>query len=100
MLNLGNLDNCRRGPKLVPVYMSSLPTHPKQLRERLLTPKEVAERLGVSLDWVYDHAGKDLCVVKLSGPEYGRGRSVLRFRECDIEEFIQLKLRGPASLAQ
>jgi predicted DNA-binding transcriptional regulator AlpA len=73
----------------------SRPAERFPFRERLLTPKEVGDQLGVSLDWIYDHAGKDLRVVKLSGPEYGRGRSVLRFRQKDIDEFVQMKLIGP-----
>jgi excisionase family DNA binding protein len=51
--------------------------------ERLLTPKEVAEILGVSSAWVLDHASRrrpHLPSVKL-------GKAV-RFRKVDVEEFI------------
>jgi excisionase family DNA binding protein len=51
--------------------------------ERLLTPREVAERLGVSQRWVRDHATRRwprLTAVKL-GP-------LLRFRWADVEDFL------------
>ena len=51
--------------------------------ERLLTPKEVGEILGVSRAWVLDHASRrrpHLPSVKL-------GKAV-RFRKADVEEFI------------
>ena len=50
---------------------------------RLLTPREVAQWLGVSAGWVRDHATRKqprLPVVRM-------GR-VMRFRAGDIEEFI------------
>lgn len=51
--------------------------------ERLLSPKEVAEWLGVSTAWVLDHAARRrprLTSVKL-------GKAV-RFRREDVEGFI------------
>jgi excisionase family DNA binding protein len=56
---------------------------PFTLLERLYTPQEVAERLGVSERWVRDHATRRnprIRVVKL-GP-------LLRFREADVAAFI------------
>jgi len=59
--------------------------------DRLLSPKEVAEWLGVSVSWVLDHASRRrplLRSVKL-------GKAV-RFRRADVEEFIEecLRMRG------
>ncbi len=59
--------------------------------EPLWTPRQVAARLGVSVDWVHDHVSRKeprLPVIRL-GPKNSRGRSVLRFRREDIEAFIQ-----------
>ncbi len=53
--------------------------------ERLLTPKEVAAWLGVSVPWVLDHASgrrrPQIPSVKLG--------KVVRFRCEDLEEFIR-----------
>lgn len=53
--------------------------------ERLMTPKAVAEWLGVSLGWVLDHASgrrrPHLPSVKL-------GKAV-RFRREDVENFLE-----------
>src|SRR6266478_6413504 len=54
-----------------------------QPSERLLSPQEVADRLGVSERWVRDHATRRsprIRAVKL-GP-------MLRFRLSDIEDFL------------
>jgi len=62
--------------------------------ERLLTPKEVAEWLGLTAAWVLDHASRRqprLRSVKL-------GKAV-RFRHTDVEEFIQECLRIQGGLA-
>ena len=51
--------------------------------ERLLTPQEVADRLGVSQRWVRDHATRRwprITAVKLG--------SLLRFRWRDVEDFL------------
>ena len=53
------------------------------LDERLLTPREVADRLGVSQRWVRDHATRRwprIRAVKLG--------SLLRFRWADVEDFL------------
>lgn len=58
-------------------------TEPFTLQERLYTPEEVAERLGVSERWVRDHATRRnprIRAVKLG--------HLLRFREADIAAFI------------
>ena len=60
--------------------------------ERLLTPREVAERLGVSQRWVRDHATRRwprITAVKLG--------SLLRFRWADVEDFLAHNtLDGPS----
>jgi len=55
--------------------------------ERLLSPQEVADRLGVSERWVRDHATRRsprIRAVKL-GP-------MLRFRWSDVEDFLSNQL--------
>jgi hypothetical protein len=59
--------------------------------EPLWTAKQVAARLGVSVDWVHDHVSRKeprLPVINL-GDKRGRGRGCLRFRPQDIEKFIE-----------
>jgi excisionase family DNA binding protein len=56
---------------------------PFSVTERLYTPEEVADRLGVSERWVRDHATRRnprIRAVKL-GP-------LLRFRWADVEHFV------------
>jgi len=51
--------------------------------EQLLTPRQVADRLGVSQRWVRDHATRRwprITAVKLG--------SLLRFRLADVEQFL------------
>jgi excisionase family DNA binding protein len=51
--------------------------------QKLLTPKEVAKWLNVSVDWVHNHATRKnprLPVVRIG--------KLLRFRNDDVEEFI------------
>lgn len=58
---------------------------------RLLTPQEVADRLGVSQRWVRDHASRRsprIPAVKL-GP-------LLRFRLRDVEAFLTEHLLVPS----
>jgi excisionase family DNA binding protein len=67
--------------------MPGIAEEPFSLRERLYTPQEVAERLGVSERWVRDHATRRnprIRVVKL-GP-------LLRFREADIAAFVAAQM--------
>lgn len=63
-----------------------------RIEERLLTPREVAERLGISERWVRDHATRRyprIPAVKLG--------SLLRFRWVDVEEFLARQmLQGPS----
>ena len=67
------------------------PASTLDLDERLLTAKQVAERLGVSERWVRDHATRRsprIRAVKL-GP-------LLRFRWCDVQELVaEMSTRKP-----
>ena len=59
------------------------PTSRPRSEDRLLTPQEVADRLGVSERWVRDHATRRwprITAVKLG--------SLLRFRWSDVEDFL------------
>lgn len=59
--------------------------------ERLLTISEVAEWLGVSKGWVYDHVTRkqpSLPCIKIG--------ELTRFRRADIEKFIEQHGRGAA----
>ncbi len=67
--------------------------------EPLMTAKQVAARLGSSVDWVHDHVSRKeprLPVIRLGGGSK-RGRAMLRFRREDIEAFIEEHLERPAS---
>ena len=60
--------------------------------DRLLTINEVAEWLGVSKAWVYDHATRKkpfLPCVRIG--------EITRFRRAEIESFIQQHARGNGS---
>ena len=68
--------------------------------ERLLNSREVAEWLGVSLDWVQAHSrGKKIPRIPavLLGTGH-HGRQMLRFRREDVEKFILDHIKDPASL--
>ncbi len=61
---------------------------------KLLTPSEVAEQLGVSAAWVRDHATRKqprIPVVKLG--------KLLRFRQADIQAFIEQQRLQPLARA-
>jgi predicted DNA-binding transcriptional regulator AlpA len=68
--------------------------------ERLLNSREVAEWLGVSLDWVQAHArGKKIPRIPAVLFGAGRhGRQMLRFRREDVEKFILDHMQDPTSL--
>lgn len=68
--------------------------------ERLLNSREVAEWLGVSLDWVQAHAlGKKIPRIPAILLGAGRyGRPMLRFRREDVEKFIVDHMQDPTSL--
>jgi len=61
------------------------PTDPKAL----LTPKQVADMLGMKIGWVLDHASRKeprLRCVRL-------GTRMPRFRRADVEAFIEEHLK-------
>lgn len=53
---------------------------------RLLTPKEVADRIGVSERWVRDHASRR--EPRIPAIVLGDRHRVIRFRAEDIETFL------------
>jgi excisionase family DNA binding protein len=65
-----------------------------QSPERLLTPKEVAEILSVSVPWVLDHASRRRPLL----PSVKLGKAV-RFRREELEEFIKecARMKGAAA---
>jgi excisionase family DNA binding protein len=84
---VGDIGKWRHDVPEVPVNHNSSghrdSSHVGDVETRLLTPQEVATRLGVSERWVRDHATRRtprIPAVKL-GP-------LLRFRLSDIEDFL------------
>ena len=86
------MQSLKMKPAIEPIEFPTTSTHsdPNGRRssgvhadERLLTPQEVADRLGVSQRWVRDHATRRwprITAVKLG--------SLLRFRWSDVEDFL------------
>jgi predicted DNA-binding transcriptional regulator AlpA len=54
------------------------------LRELLLTAEDVAERLNVTKDWVWDHSSRRLPYL----PVIRMSDGVLRYRASQIEAFL------------
>lgn len=65
-----------------------------QAPERLLTPREVAEILSVSVPWVLDHASRRRPIL----PSVKLGKAV-RFRREQVEQFIEecARMKGAAA---
>jgi len=57
--------------------------------DRLLTPAEVAARLNVTKDWVWDHSSRKAPYL----PVIRMGDGTLRYRASKIEEFIDERER-------
>ena len=55
-----------------------------QVIEQLLTADEVAERLRVSRDWVWDHSSRRLPYL----PVIRMSDGALRYRSSEIEDFL------------
>jgi predicted DNA-binding transcriptional regulator AlpA len=55
----------------------------------LLTVEDVAERLRVSRDWVWDHSSRKIPFL----PVIRKGDGALRYRASKIEEFINERER-------
>ena len=58
--------------------------------EPLLTADEVAERLRVSRDWVWDHSSRRLPYL----PVIRMSDGALRYRPSEIEEFLNERVRA------
>lgn len=63
--------------------MAIVPRQPRQT-DPLLTAEEVADRLHVSTDWVWDHSSRRAPLL----PVIRLGDGTLRYRESQIEEFL------------
>ena len=59
------------------------------LREPLLTVEDVAQRLKVTKDWVWDHSSRKLPYL----PVIRMSDGVLRYRASEIEEFVNERER-------
>ena len=65
------------------------PTRENCVNDPLLTPKQVAKRLSVSVDWVWDHSSRKSPLLPVIRIGHGLGRGgILRYRASKIEEFI------------
>jgi len=62
---------------------------PKQV-DPMLTVEDVAARLNVSKDWVWDHSSRKLPYL----PVIRMSDGVLRYRASEIEEFINERQRA------
>ena len=66
--------------------MNSMPAiHPVGAGDPLLTAEEVAAKLKVSTDWVWDHSSRKLPYL----PVIRMSDGVLRYRASGIEEFLR-----------
>ncbi|HEX4036513.1 MAG TPA: helix-turn-helix domain-containing protein [Acidobacteriaceae bacterium] len=59
------------------------------IRDLLLTVEEVAERLRVSKDWVWDHSSRKAPYL----PVIRMGDGALRYRSSQIDEFVNERER-------
>lgn len=59
------------------------------IRDFLLTVEEVAERLRVSKDWVWDHSSRKAPYL----PVIRMGDGALRYRSSQIDEFVNERER-------
>lgn len=79
----------RRGSRLRLVQSSDEQPQVSPVKDPLLTAQEVAERLNVTKDWVWDHSTRKaphLPVIRM-------GDGTLRYRASRIEEFIDERER-------
>jgi predicted DNA-binding transcriptional regulator AlpA len=79
--------------ELVPTRVSDAsarkPPHRSVESEPLLTADQVARRLNVSSDWVWDHSSRK----KPYLPVIRMGDGTLRYRPSEIEEFVNERER-------
>jgi predicted DNA-binding transcriptional regulator AlpA len=66
------------------------PIFQAQHADQLLTAEDVAERLKVSKDWVWDHSSRKLPYL----PVIRMSDGVLRYRASQIEEFLSERERA------
>jgi predicted DNA-binding transcriptional regulator AlpA len=72
-------------------YMNSIPAiQSVGTGDSLLTAEEVAAKLKVSTDWVWDHSSRKLPYL----PVIRMSDGVLRYRASGIEEFLQERERA------
>jgi predicted DNA-binding transcriptional regulator AlpA len=72
-------------------YMNSIPAiQSVGTGDPLLTAEEVAAKLKVSTDWVWDHSSRRLPYL----PVIRMSDGVLRYRASGIEEFLQERERA------
>jgi predicted DNA-binding transcriptional regulator AlpA len=84
----------RSRPRVLVSVQATAPPAPAPIgnelgRDRLLTAEEVADRLNVTKDWVWDHSSRKspfLPVIRI-------GDGTLRYRASKIEEFINERER-------
>ena len=69
---------------------SGQPIFQAQQADQLLTAEDVAERLKVSKDWVWDHSSRKLPYL----PVIRMSDGVLRYRASQIEEFLSERERA------
>jgi predicted DNA-binding transcriptional regulator AlpA len=68
---------------------STVVQNPSVEKDRLLSVDEVAERLNVSRDWVWDHSSRKAPYL----PVIRMGDGALRYRASKIEQFIDERER-------
>jgi predicted DNA-binding transcriptional regulator AlpA len=66
------------------------PIFQAQQADQLLTAEDVAERLKVSRDWVWDHSSRRLPYL----PVIRMSDGALRYRESQIDEFLSERERA------
>jgi predicted DNA-binding transcriptional regulator AlpA len=74
----------------MPLFSTVEPVqNPSVEKDRLLSVDEVAERLNVSRDWVWDHSSRKAPYL----PVIRMGNGALRYRASKIEQFIDERER-------
>jgi predicted DNA-binding transcriptional regulator AlpA len=63
--------------------------HAEEAVDPLLSVEDVAERLNVSRDWVWDHSSRKQPYL----PVIGMSDGILRYRASQIEEFVNERER-------
>jgi predicted DNA-binding transcriptional regulator AlpA len=63
--------------------------HVMPSNDALLTAEDVARRLNVSTDWVWDHSSRKMPLL----PVIRIGDGMLRYRPSEIEEFVNERER-------